>query len=924
MRLRLIYLGAGLLSSASFASDVPLYQKPPAWVEPTILTQAKPADGPFLIHDTQVRAENGTVTTYSDLAVSIDSPQALTQLGTLTAQWMPDKGDLIVHRAALVRAGTEIDLLASSRFTVLRREQELERRTLTGMLTATMPISGARIGDIVRLTTSVSMRDRALGGNVQNYNPLPFMPIAPGLGRLRLSWPEGEAVRVTAGPRFALPAAGVEAGYRQMEIPLNRKKPEEMPGDAPARFHAPPIVALTSFSDWPHVSRVMAPLFATAGTISKDGPIAAEIARITGSSPGQLERAAAALRLVQDRIAYLADGMNGGNYLPQSPERTWETRYGDCKAKTLLLTAMLREMGIDAQPVLVSTARGDAVIEGLPMPGAFDHVLVRAVVEGRDLWLDGTAAGTQAGSLQDVPPFAWGLPLIEKGAGLVALANRAPALATFSLVNKIDLSAGVDFPALYDLRVDVTGPGAAMLQQIAKLPQSEQKDEAIDGMVSAIMGGGENFQRAISYDAEKRIASVTAKGMANAYFDRSGRRAEYAPNLISTGLTFEGNRSRPAWRAIPVALPGADRRKSDITVTLPPLQGYTLTGATLRTTAAGVTVDRAASLSGSTLHIVEEVATTGGELAPADVAKEKARFATLSANPLRLQAPADAPRAWEARAIVPARLKPIQDAYARLIAANEDESGYYFGRASFYSGLRDYTRALADYDQAISLDPSAENYSARSDARQSLGDFAGALADSEKAAELDPSGLRVADQALLMALDGRTADALPLVDRALEAAGSDERTTLVNTRANLLARLSRGDEGRAALAELIEERPGDAELLNSLCWLGALWQIGLDSLASDCDAAVTASDFAPGVLDSRALANFRLGKLDIALADVNAALTRNPGLDQTLLLRGVIRSKMGERAGAADIAEALRRRPGLRKEYADYGLLPVK
>ncbi len=924
MRLRFVCLCVGLLSSASFASDVPLYQKAPAWVEATELAQSKPADGPFLIHDTQVRAENGTVTTYADLAVSIDSPQALTQLGTLTAQWMPDKGDLVVHRAALVRAGTEIDLLEGSKFTVLRREQELEQRTLTGILTATMPVSGARIGDIVRLTFSVSVRDEALGGNVQNHNPMPFMPIAPGVGRLRLSWPEDEAIRVAAGPRFTLPAPAAKAGYRQLEIPLNRKKPEEMPGDAPGRFHAPPVVELTSFADWPQVSRVMAPLFATAGTIAKDGPIAAEIARIMRNAPGQRERAAAALRLVQDRIAYLAEGMNGGNYVPQSPERTWETRYGDCKAKTLLLAAMLREMGIDAQPVLVSTARGDAVFESLPMPGAFDHVIVRAVVDGRDLWLDGTTVGTRAGSLEDVPPFAWGLPLIQQGTGLVALPNRAPALATVSLVNKIDLSAGVDFPALYDLRVDVAGTGATMLQQIAKLPQSEQKDEVIDQMVSSIMGGGENFERSISYDADKHIASVTAKGMANAYFDRSERRAEYAPNLISSGLTFEGNRSRPAWRGVPVALPHADRRKSDITVTLPPLQGYTLTGATLRTAAAGVTVERYASLTGSTLRIVEEVATIGGELAPADVAAEKARHAALSANPLRLQAPASAPRSWDTGTIEPARLKPIEDAYAQLISANPDDSGYYFGRASFYAGLRDYKRALTDYDQAIVLDPSAQNYSARSGARQSLGDFAGAVADSKQASELDPSGLRVVDQALLMALDGRSADALPLVESALETAGSDERTSLVNMRANLLARLSRGDEGRAALVELIEQRPGDSELLNSLCWLGGLWQIGLDTLASDCDAAVTASDFAPGVLDSRALANFRLGKLDAALADANAALTRNPGLDQTLLLRGVIRNKMGEKAGASDIAEALRRRPGLRKEYADYGLLPLK
>ena len=907
-----------------FAGEAVLRAAPAAWVEMADLGQAEQAaQGPFLIHDIQVRAENGTVTTYSDFAVKIDSPQALTQFGTLTAVWMPEKGNLVVHRAALMRDGKEIDLLQASKFTVLQREQQLELRNLTGMLTATMPVSGARIGDVIRLTYSVSVRDAALDGNVQDFQSLPYSPLAAGIGRLRMSWPDDEAIRVGAGPRFALPDETKKGGYRQVEVALNRKKPGDMPADAPGRFLAEPLVELTSFADWQGVSRVMAPLFATSGTVQPGGQLASEIARIAGETQIPRERAAAALRLVQDRIAYLAEGMNGGNYVPQTPERTWETRYGDCKAKSLLLTAMLREMGIEARPVLVNTVRGDAVFEDLPTPGSFNHVLVRAVIDGKDLWLDGTAGGSLSGSLEDVPPFAWGLPLTEEGAGLISLPSHAPALVAVAITNKIDLSAGIDFPALYDLRVDVIGPGSGMLQQFAKLPASEQKDELIDQLVSSFMGSGENYERAVTYDATTCVASITAKGMAGSYFDRSERRAEYSPNLASASVQLDGNRNRPAWRDIPVALTPADRRKTDITVTLPLLQGFTLVGADLHVNVAGAQVDRKATLTGSTLHIVEDVATTGGELAPSEIGAEKARYVALASDPLRLRAPATAPRAWEPQTD-PASVKAVENAYARLIEGSTKESGYFIGRASFYTGMRDYRRAIADYDKAIELDGSADNYAGRASARESLGDFAGAVADSEKASELDPSAMRVVQTARLMALDGKAAEALALVATALDNGGNDERTALVGQQADLLARLSRGEEGRKAMMEIVEERPGDGEALNALCWFGGLWQIGMDKLATDCEAAVIASNFAPGVLDSRALANLRLGKLESALADANAALLKRPGQDQTLLLRGVIRAKMGETGGAADIAEALRRQPGLRKEYAAYGLLPLK
>src|SRR5690606_4154596 len=166
-----------------------------------------------------------------------------------------------------------------------------------------------------------------------------------------------------------------------------------------------------TFADWAEVSRVMTPLFATEGTIAPDGPIASAVARIEKDHAGQLERSVAALRLVQDEIAYMLNGMEGGNYIPQTPAETWDKRYGDCKAKTVLLLAMLREMGIEAEAVVVASRTGDVVPEMLPMPGAFDHVIVRAVIDGTEYWLDGTSSGASMQVVGEVPPFHVALPL---------------------------------------------------------------------------------------------------------------------------------------------------------------------------------------------------------------------------------------------------------------------------------------------------------------------------------------------------------------------------------------------------------------------------------------------------------------------------------------------------------------------------------
>ena len=168
--------------------------------------------------------------------------------------------------------------------------------------------------------------DKALAGFVQEVNAVPYMPITPGIGRLRMSWPEGQQVKVSAGPRFALPEPTTRSGYRQVEVVVPRSKPEEMPGDAPPRYHGPTLLQMTSFAEWAQVSQTMAPLYDTSTAIVPEGPIAAEVARIAAASSDPKTRAAAARNLVQDPIPDIAKGHDRGHYFPQTAGDNWELR----------------------------------------------------------------------------------------------------------------------------------------------------------------------------------------------------------------------------------------------------------------------------------------------------------------------------------------------------------------------------------------------------------------------------------------------------------------------------------------------------------------------------------------------------------------------------------------------------------------------
>jgi hypothetical protein len=98
-------------------------------------------------------------------------------------------------------------------------------------------------------------------------------------------------------------------------------------------------------------------------------------------------------------------------YKPASPSAVFARRFGDCKDKTYFCVAILRTLGIEAWPVLVSAELRQALQDWLPTAGQFDHALVQVSLDGQTYWLDPMA------SFQRCPLAARAWP--NYGCGLV-------------------------------------------------------------------------------------------------------------------------------------------------------------------------------------------------------------------------------------------------------------------------------------------------------------------------------------------------------------------------------------------------------------------------------------------------------------------------------------------------------------------------
>ena len=910
-------------TAPAHAGEDVLYRAAPDWVSPAELDTAATPDTPLLRADKQVRLENGTVAAYSDVAYRIDSPEALTELGTLKMSWMPDKGDLAIHRLEIVRGEETIDLLARDvRYEVLRRERLLEQRSLDGSLTATVAVPGLKVGDVLRFSQTISMRDQALGGEVQHVDGLIADPVPVGFARAIYSWPEGDEVQWKAGPDVAPPEPETRDGYKVLTIALPLPERPEVPKDAPARFTMPQLMQIGSFASWAELSRTMAAHYATEGAIAPGGPIAAEIARIERRTRDPLGRAALALQLVQDQVSYLLHGMNGGNYIPQAPELTWERRYGDCKAKSLLLLAMLREMGIDAEAVVVRSSQGDMVAEMLPLPAAFDHVVVRANIGGKDYWLDGTSAGTRLDTIDEVPDVRYGLPLRAEGADLLAIAQRRPSMLDRTVRVTYDYRAGIDMPAVYQADVEVRGVMGAGIRAFASETDRQKLLDATGEYLKPLVGDGFVYDANVTYDEAAGVARVEASGLLYSPWEFERDRGKLALVLTSTGLEFAPDRARAAWRSIPYNLEGPLGLRDEITVLLPDDAGtFELTGrSTVEEEVAGISVSRTARLEGNRLVLTDQTVRMPGEIAPSAIAGEKAKAARLRSGDPVLRASGGFRRYWQ-HADDEARLAELEKAYAALIAIAPEEAWRWSLRGSIREYYPDEEGALADYTRAIELEPTGARYADRATLLRNMGRIEEAIEDAVVAYELDPTLDNATQLANLQGERHEFNEALAVLDD-IDLSG-DDRIELMKTRASLLGEAGRLEEGWTLLEEALAERPGDADLLDAQCWYMGNWSYALDRALETCNQAVRQSDYGASPLDSRALVQYRLRESEAALDDLRAALASDPGYGTSLYLRGVIRLEQGDRGGNDDIAQALRVWGGVGRLFERFGIKPT-
>lgn len=521
------------------------YAPAPEWVapppEPTETPAPANAAFRWTVSDSQGRITTDGTEWYSLSRIKLLKPQALA-LGQLTLTWNPATDEAFVHRVAIIRDGQVIDVLADHKFNAIQREDQLEQMKLTGMLTASLAIPGLRVGDEIVYESSIRSHSKVFGTHVADGRLLSLAQ-GPGAFSLRLSWDAGHAVRWQVSPDLKPYVKTDKAHPREVSIEMRDPPPPVPTEGAPARYNLLRLFEYSDYPAWKDASATFAPLMDRAARIEPGSALDGEAKKIAAASSDPTVRAEQALALVEDQVRYYYVGLNGGNYVPMSAEDTWNNRYGDCKAKTALLLALLRALDIEAEPVLVNSAGGDGIDVQLPGPWLFDHVLVRATIAGKPVLLDGTKLGERDIAYSDLPQYRWLLPVRDGGAELERGKIRPPVRPQLISFNDIDASAGFDDRAKIVQHTILTGDDAYAIDAgLAAMPTDEAKRVLREKIIGDWI---RTDDVAWTYDEKRRVLDITATGTIDMDWDGSAKEG-HTWYLTGAGFSPPAELHRPS------------------------------------------------------------------------------------------------------------------------------------------------------------------------------------------------------------------------------------------------------------------------------------------------------------------------------------------------------------------------------------------
>lgn len=740
--------GTGLqAAAAAFSSGTPL----PAWATPAPSGLGEKAfDGTAILYaDTYFRVDREP-TALVTRVLQTHQPSALAELGQYSIAFQPEYQKVVLHRLRITRDKQVMDKLGSADIRFLQREQGLDAGVLTGTISALVLIDDLRVGDALEITYSIIGQNPVYSGKFVDAGSWDAsVPIRHR--RITLDSAENRNIRhrMIGGMSQSIirPDEQRLNGRRVLRFEERNVPAVTVDPFIPQDIHPARWLQFSEFASWAEVAQWATDLMAPPEPRPDVGTVLAAAKGAAGPADAVIRT----LGFVQDEIRYLSISLGENSHRPYPPAQVLSRRYGDCKDKSALLTAALRQLGIEATPVLVSLQNRKGLDQMLPSPLVFDHVIVRASVNNKTYFLDPTAWG-QGRSLDHMGQIHAGAQFLRAAAnatGLEAIPHTTDSTDTASRIEHVTVKK-IDGEAELDIRFEYTGLQAEGIRRALAQMTVEQMRQAYQGLFDRRYTGATlRSGPEISDNREENRFMLQIGYRLPGFLERESDNwvARFRSDNLLQLFYVPNSATRQHALAVPT-YPSVNRY--EFSVTLPQDFNARRQPSEQTVTGRGFALAESISFTGRTIKLAQEMRITTDRIQTGEVPQflgdlrriEKllgGGLLVLSGNP---QTVATAPVSPEKSSTQ--RLEKILESTSAVIARArlqaQDFSAAQCEHARTLAFLGRNAEALSDIQEAFSLrSASADMLKCSGEVRFTTGDFARSVADLSRTLALQPA-----------------------------------------------------------------------------------------------------------------------------------------------------------------------------------------
>lgn len=542
------------VGASAFGQGVPL----PSWAQALSEPEQGGAQSAFAIRLDETQFYAGDRPAYLvNRAMQANDRVRLGDAGHMVIVFNPAYQRLNLHKLNIVREGAVIDRTRDVTPRFLQSEAGAHFGVYSGQVAADIQLEDVRVGDVVQIVYSIEGNNPVFGDSYSEtagwdrLDPVSVRRVWLVNPRKRdIAWQmHGDAVSGRVAPRIF-----EEGGVRKLLWEQRGLPSVDLEPDIPNDFFSHRFLQFSDRKNWNEVATWAHGLFPVDGTPTTEMN---EVAQRIRGLPTKQAQVVAALRWVQEEIRYVSLSLGESSHRPYPYAEVLRRRYGDCKDKTYVLVGLLRLLDIDASPVLVSAAYPNTPRRMLPSEKAFDHVIVRVSIDGKDYYVDGTRVGQQStlDKLASILPGAGALIVAPNSDQLIDLPeSRWRSVVTNEVTETFHIDS-LQGDGRIDVRLLFRGHGAEFVRAYFPSLSSEQQRKSLVGEYSRRYPGveivdGPKFENDLAENEYAIAFGLKGSKIVESLGD--GWAVKYVPSPLVGAINVPKNPQR----AFPLVQPG--------------------------------------------------------------------------------------------------------------------------------------------------------------------------------------------------------------------------------------------------------------------------------------------------------------------------------------------------------------------------------